>query len=99
LLAGLGSVTPAGAVTVAVLLRMPVADGPIWAVKLKVTVAVTGRSTVVAKAPAPLLGPVAAPPPLLSGWGQLALGTPAGRASATLAPVTSLGPRLLTTMM
>jgi len=42
---------------------------------------------------------VTVPPPLLSVCVQLALVTPAGRASATLAPLTALGPLLLTTMM
>ena len=50
LLAGVGSVTPAGGVTVAVLARVPVAAGSICTVKVKVTVALTGRSTVVARA-------------------------------------------------
>src|SRR5690242_14062742 len=50
-LSGLGSVTPAGGATVAMLVRSPVAEGLIWTVKLKVTVALTGRSTVVARAP------------------------------------------------
>ena len=51
LLAGSGSVAPAGGVTVAVLARVPVAAGSIWTVKVKVTVAPTGRSTVVARSP------------------------------------------------
>src|SRR4029077_11123860 len=99
LLAGVGSVTPAGGVTVAVLARVPVAEGSICTVKVKVTVALTGRSTVVARAPLPLLGPVTLPPPLLAVSVQVAAVTPAGRGSDTLAPVTALGPWLLTTMM
>src|SRR5436305_14307399 len=87
LLAGVGSVTPAGGVTVAVLARAPVAAGSICTVKVKVTVALTGRSTVVARAPAPLAGPVTLPPPLLAVAVQLAVVTPAGRRSDTLAPV------------
>src|SRR6516164_9089847 len=86
LLAGLGSVTPAGGVTVAVLTRVPVAEGSIWTVKVKVTLA-------------PLAVPVTMPPPLLSVVVQVAEVTPAGRGSDTLAPVTALGPLLLTTMM
>ena len=46
----------------------------------------------------PLLGPVTVPPPLLSVCVQLAAVAPAGRGSDTLAPVTALGPLLLTTM-
>ena len=42
---------PPGGVTVAVLTREPVAVGSIWTVKVKVTVAPTGRLTVVARAP------------------------------------------------
>src|SRR5262245_4553326 len=99
LLPGLGSVTPAGAVTVAVLARVPVAEGAIRTVKVKVTVALTGRSTVVARAPAPLAGPATLPPPLLSVAVQVAAVTPAGRGSDTLAPVTALGPALRTTMV
>src|SRR5262245_27756382 len=98
-LAGLGSVTPAGGRTVAVLVRVPVAEGSIWTVKVKVTWALTGRSTVLARAPLPLDGPVTAPPPLLPVAAQLAEVTPAGTGSDTLASVTALGPALLTTMV
>src|SRR5262245_40987689 len=99
LLAGLVSVTPVGGVTVAVFWREPVADGSTWTVKAKVTAALTGRSTVVARAPVPLAGPVTAAPPLSPVTVQLADVTPAGRGSDTLAPVTVLGPKFLTTMM
>src|SRR5579883_1899667 len=99
LLAGLGSVTPAGGVTVAVLTRSPVAEGSIWTVKVKVTLALTARSTVVDRAPAPLVGPVTVPPPLLAVVVQVAAVTPAGKGSDTLAPVTALGPSFLTTMV
>src|SRR6516162_8559609 len=85
LLVGLVSVTPVGGVTVAVLVNKPVAEGSICTVKLKVTLALTDRSTVVARAPLPLSGPVTAPPPVLSVAVQLAVVTPVGRASATLA--------------
>ena len=54
--AGSGSVTPAGGLTVAVLLREPVAEGLTRTVKVKVTLALAGRSTVVARAPLPLAG-------------------------------------------
>src|SRR5436309_2942924 len=97
LLAGLGSVTPAGGVTVAVLVKLPVAAGSICTVKVKVAVALTGRLAVVARAPLPLAGPVTLPPPLLVLNVQLAAVTPAGRGSNTLAPVTALGPLLRTT--
>ena len=66
---------------------------------MKVTVAPTGRSTVVARAPVPLAGPVTLPPPVAPANAQPAPVTPAGRGSDTLAPVTALGPALLTTMV
>src|SRR6476469_2627038 len=92
LLPGVGSVTPAGGLTVAVLARLPVAEGSIWTVKVKVTVALTGRLTVVARAPVPLAGPLTVPPPLLAANAQVAAMTPAGSESDTVAPVTALGP-------
>src|SRR6516225_10242842 len=97
LLAGLGSVTPAGAVTVAVLSRVPVAEGLTWTVKVKVTLAPAGRSTVVPRAPAPPVGPVTAPPPVAPVNAQLPPVAAAGKGSTTLAPVTAPGPALLTT--
>src|SRR5262245_56737645 len=99
LLVGVGSVTPAGGVTVTVLVRVPVAERAMWTVNVKVTVALTSGSTVVARLPTPLVGPVTTPPPLLAVATQLAAVTPAGRGSDTLAPITALGPRLLTTIM
>src|SRR5262245_6940773 len=99
LLPGVGSVTPAGAVIVAVLTRVPVTAGLTWTVKVKVTVALTGRLTVVARAPLPALGPATLPPPLLAVAVQVALVTPVGTESETLAPVTALGPALRTTMV
>src|SRR5262245_12298002 len=98
LLFGVGSITPSGGVTVAVLASVPVAEGSIWTVKVKVTLALTGRSTVVARVSLPLVGPVTVPPLLLAVAVQVAEVTPAGRGSDTLAPVTGLGPLLLTTM-
>src|SRR5262245_55824129 len=89
LLPEVGSVTPAGAVTLAVLSRVPVAEGSIWTVKVKVTLALTGRSTVVDRSLVPLAGPVTLPPPLLSVAIQEAEVTPTGRGSDTLAPVTA----------
>ena len=47
----------------------------------------------------PLAGPVTVPPPLLAVAAQVAAVTPAGSGSDTLAPVTALGPALLTTMV
>src|SRR5688500_8333015 len=89
---GSGSVTPAGGPTVAVLLRLPVAEGLIWTVKVKVTLAPTGRLTVAARAPLPVVGPVTLPPPVSPTNVQVAPVTPAGSGSDTLAPVTALRP-------
>src|SRR5262249_9539148 len=87
---GAGAVTPAGGVSVAVLVSVPVAAGSIWTVKEKVTLPPAGRSAVVANAPVPLVGPVTVPPPAALTNAQVAAVTPAGRASVTLAPVTAL---------
>src|SRR4029453_8714285 len=94
---GSGSVTPAGGLTVAVLARRPVAEGLTRTVKVKVTLAPTGRSTVVARGPVPLAGPLTLPPPVAPANAQVAAVAPAGRGSDTLAPLTALGPSLLTT--
>jgi hypothetical protein len=63
LLAGVGSVTPAGAAIAAVLMRLPVAVAEMVAVRVNVAEAPTGRSTVVAMLPLPLLA-TQDPPPL-----------------------------------
>ena len=62
LLPGRGSVTPAGAVTLAVLESVPVASGAMLAVTVYVTVAPTGMSTVSLIWPLPLVVKPAAPP-------------------------------------
>src|SRR5205085_2041269 len=80
---GSGSVTPAGGATVAVLTRLPVAEGLTRTVKVKVTVAPTGKLTVAARAPAPPLGPVTLPPPVWPAKAQVAEVAPAGRGSDT----------------
>src|SRR5436305_442228 len=90
LLARLGSVTPAGALTVAVLAREPVAAGSIWTMKVKVTVAPTGRLTVVARPPLPPPGPLTAPPPVALANAQLPPVAPVGSESATPAPLAAL---------
>src|SRR5262245_18809089 len=97
LLPGLGSVTSGGGITMAVLTRTPEPKGVTSTVKM--TVAPAGRSTVVARLPVPLVGPVTAPPPVAPTDAQVVAVTLAGRASKTLAPVAVLGPALLTTMV
>src|SRR5438874_718924 len=101
LLARLLSVSPLGGVMVAVLTKVPVALGLILAEKEKVTLASTGKSTLVLKAPVPLLGLPAlmAPPPVAPTNVQLSLVTPTGTASKMLAPLATLGPLLLTTIV
>src|SRR5580765_2429674 len=99
LLPGVGSVTPAGGVTEAMLAREPVAEESICTVKVKVTVAPTGKSTVVARPPLPPPGPLTAPPPVAPTNAQLPPVAPAGRRSDTLAPLTALGPALLTVIV
>src|SRR5262249_60417948 len=78
--------TPAGGLTVAVLVNVPVAAGSTWTVKLKVTVALTGRSAGGAKGPVPPLGPVTVPPPLLAVVTPGGGGTPARRGAETPGP-------------
>src|SRR6266542_2018155 len=97
LLAGVGSFVPLGGVTVAVLTNCPVVPLGTVPLRLKVAVPPLTRLTVVAILPLPLetpqlLGAVAVqvlvkPAPLSA----------AGSGSLTAAPVTSLGPLLVTT--
>jgi hypothetical protein len=79
--------------------RVPVADGSTWTVKSKATPELTGRSTVVARAPLPLVGPETLPPPVLAMASQVAPVAPNGSGSVTLAPMTSSGPKLKTLMV
>jgi hypothetical protein len=89
LLAGVGSVTPPGTVTVAVLTRLPVAAALTVPVKVYVTLPPTGRFTVALMLPDPLAVQLA--PPALTQV-QVGLGIAAGTVSTTVAPVTALGP-------
>src|SRR2546430_10067499 len=80
LLAGLGSLVPAGGVTVAGLVNGPVALGLIVGGNVKGTLALTGRVTGGARAPLPVAGPGTLPA--------------AGEArAAPVVPVTPDGPR------
>src|SRR5437764_301039 len=101
LLARLGSVVPAAALTVAVLTRLPVADDSAVPVTVKTTElpAPLGMVTVEARLlPVPL-------PPLVTEAVPVTLEvhvTPvraAGMVSATVAPMTLLGPALVTVMV
>ena len=89
LLPGFGSVTPAGAATVAVLTSVPVAEADNVAVSVKVAVAPTGRLTAALMFPEPDAGHVPPPAPTHV---HVAPVSAAGNVSATVAPVTALGP-------
>src|SRR5258708_6491446 len=95
LLPGVGSVVPAGAVTLAVLVRLPVAEAEMLAVTVNVAVPPFARLTVVLMSPVPLVRPQLA----AGAHVQVALLMPAGSVSVTVAPVTPSGPALLTTMV
>ena len=84
LLPGVGSVTPAGGATVAVLTRLPVADADTVPVTVNVTDAPTGRFTDALMLPLPLAGHV--PPPLPAHVHVTPLNA-AGMVSATVAAV------------
>ena len=96
LLAGVGSVTPAGAATVAVLTSVPVADGEIDAATTNVTEAPTGRPTLALMLPLPAAGHA---PPLEPEHVHVTLLKAAGIASATVAADTAEGPALAATMV
>src|SRR5712675_2465934 len=96
LFAGVLSVTPAGAVTVAVLLSVPVARPEIVQVEVYVTLPPAGRLTVLLMLPANVPA-VQVPPPAPT---QVVLQVSvAGKVSATVAPVAALGPALLAVMV
>src|SRR5436305_1126814 len=91
LLPGVGSVTPAGAVTVAVLDSVPLAAVERVPVAGQVTLPPLGRFTVSLTFPEPEA--VQVPPPAPTQV-QVQV-SDAGKVSATVAPVASLGPALL----
>jgi len=104
LFAGLVSVTPAGAVTVAVLDRVPAAAlvERLPLVVVKVTVAPTGILTVRLMLPLPVDEPLQVAPPVVVHvqlMVPLRAFVPVGKLSTTVAPVTALGPALLATMV
>src|SRR6185295_1613760 len=90
LLPGVGSVTPAGAATVAVLESVPVADGEIVQLAVYVTLPPAGRLTVSLMLPEP--DAVQVPPPAPTQV-HVQLRT-AGKVSATEEPGALLGPEL-----
>jgi hypothetical protein len=96
LLAGAGSVVPAGAATVAVFDNVPVALPEICAVTVKVAVPPLARLTIVEMLPDPLAD--AQLDPAEATHVQFALLIAAGSVSVTAAPVTFDGPLLVTMM-
>src|SRR5262245_5268518 len=97
LLPGLGSVVPAGGVTVAVLAIVPGADGLIWATAVKVAVPPGSRVTVVLMGLAPLSWATLDPAEATAV--QLTEVMAAGKMSVTGAATAVLGPLLLTMMV
>jgi hypothetical protein len=95
LLAGVGSLTPAGTPIDAVLTRVPVAVATMVAVMVNVAVAPTGRSTVVLMLPLPL--PAAHDPPPAGTQTHVDPESDAANVSVTGAAITADGPPLLAT--
>src|SRR5215831_5669056 len=98
LLPGTGSVTPAGGVTVAVLVRVPVVAGGTVPLTVNVTLVPTDSVTSASMLPLPAPVPQLAPAPL-GVQVQVNPASGAGNASCTRAPVTFDGPELVTTMV
>src|SRR5262249_16616821 len=97
-LPGTGSVTPAGGVTVAVLVNAPVVPAGTATLTLNVAVVPTGSVTSASMLPLPVGVPHAAPAPL-GVQVQVKPANGAGRASCTRALVAFEGPALPTTMV
>lgn len=95
LLPGVGSVTPPPVATLAVLLKVPVAEAEIAAVTVYVTEPPAGRLTVSLMLPEPIA--VQVPPPAPTQV-HVAVKT-AGKVSATVEPGASLGPAFEATMV
>src|SRR5258705_161556 len=94
---GVGSVTPPGSVTVAVLVRFPIADALIVAFTVYVTLLPDGMLTVSLMLPEPAaVFPVAPPAATLVYVTPLSM---PGKVSATDAPSASLGPVLVTVIV
>ncbi len=96
LFAGVGSVTPAGGATVAVLTSVPVAAAEIDPLTVNVTEAPTGRFTEALMLPLPLAGHV---PPAAPVHVQVTPLNAAGIVSATVAAVTADGPAFVATIV
>jgi hypothetical protein len=97
LLPVLVSAPPGGGLTVAVLTRVPVADGLIWATAVKMAVPLGSRVTGVKMLPVPLA--CATLDPAEATAVQLTAVMAAGNRSVTVEFTAVLGPALLTTML
>src|SRR6266508_4528607 len=95
----LGSVVPLGGVTVALLTNCPVVPLGTVPLRLKVAVPPLTRLTVVAMLPVPLAAPQLLGAVALHVQVNPAPCSAAGSGSETAAPVTSLGPLFVTTMV
>src|SRR5437660_241022 len=96
LLCGVGSVTPAGAAMVAVLLMVPLAAPATVALTVKVTLPPRSEERRVAMVPLPLAGQLE---PAEAAQVQAPKVRLAGAVSVTVAAVTALGPLLVATMV
>jgi hypothetical protein len=96
LLPGVGSLTPAGAAMLAVLETEPVALADTVAFTVKVAVPPLSRLTLADMLPLPLAGQLE---PALATQDQVPIVSPDGAVSATVAPVTALGPLLVATIV
>lgn len=92
-----GSVVPAGTLTVAVLLNVPDASLAMVAFKVKVAVPPLSRLTVVLMLPEPVAAPQLDPGGAVQV--QVALVSLTGNVSTTVALVTALGPLLVATIV
>src|SRR6266508_5879059 len=99
LLVSVGSFMPLGGVTVALLTNCPVVPLGTVPLRLKVAVPPLTRLTVVAMLPLPLAAPHAFGAVAVQVQVKPAPLSAAGSGSLTAAPVTSLGPLLVTTMV
>src|SRR5438552_3414375 len=98
LLPGVGSVVPTGVVTVAVLTRLVVSEASVVPVTVKTTELPTPEAMLIVAArllPLPVAPLVTEADPVVDEV-QVTLVKPAGNVSATVAPVTLLGPLLVT---
>jgi hypothetical protein len=95
LFARIGSMTPAGAATVAVFVRVPIAPGAIVPVRTKVALPPTSRATGSSTPPFPDGGHVE---PADAVQVQLTVIRTGGGGSVTIAPVTGSGPAFPTTI-